>query len=95
MAAEVVPLHPEGGHAAGLMTVNEVAAILRASTSWVYRRTYDKHNPLPCLKLHGVVRFRLADIEAWLDAHQRSTTPQPVARVVLGKPALPTSGGGW
>jgi excisionase family DNA binding protein len=88
MTAEFVPLHLDTGYAAGLMTVNEVAALLRASTSWVYRRTYDKHNPLPCLKLHGAVRFRLADIEAWLDAHQRSAMPQPVGRVVLGKPRV-------
>jgi predicted DNA-binding transcriptional regulator AlpA len=88
MTAESVPLHPDTGRAAGLMPVNEVAALLRASTSWVYRRTYDKHNPLPCLKLHGAVRFRLADIEAWLDLHQRTATQQPLGGVVLGKPRV-------
>jgi len=88
MTAEIVPLHPDTGRVGGLLTVNEVAALLRASTSWVYRRTYDKHNPLPCLKLRGAVRFRPADIEAWLDLHQRTATQQPVGRVVLGKPRV-------
>lgn len=88
MTAEIVPLHPDTESAPELMTVNEVAALLRTSTSWVYRRTYDNHNPLPCLKMHGTVRFRMAEIEAWLDLHQRVVTPQPVGRVVLGKPRV-------
>ncbi|MDX6296936.1 MAG: Helix-turn-helix domain [Nocardioidaceae bacterium] len=90
MTAELEPQYVDSQRALELMTVNEVAALLRASPSWVYRRTYDKHDPLPCLKLHGAVRFRLADIEAWLDAHQRALTPPPQPKwgVVLGKPRV-------
>jgi excisionase family DNA binding protein len=64
-----------------LLTPEETAALLRVTPRAIYemcrRRTQVKSpHPLPHLKLHGkALRFRRADIEAWLNqvAVQSST----------------------
>jgi excisionase family DNA binding protein len=57
-----------------ILTVDEVAALLRMSKSQVYElskartRSGDvRDNPLPVLRIGSSVRFRRADIEAWID----------------------------
>lgn len=57
-----------------ILTVDEVAALLRMSKSQVYElaktrtRSGDiRTNPLPVLRIGSSVRFRRADIEAWID----------------------------
>jgi excisionase family DNA binding protein len=55
-----------------LMTVEEIAAFLKVSISWVYERTR-RHGMerLPHMKLGKYLRFSLAEVASWLEK-QRS-----------------------
>ena len=51
-----------------LLTVHEVAELLRVPVSWVYERTRQRGmNRLPHLKVGKYVRFRLAEVEEYLE----------------------------
>jgi predicted DNA-binding transcriptional regulator AlpA len=57
-----------------LLTAVEVASLLRISKSKVYELANERAqsgdirtNPLPSLRLGSSVRFRKADVEAWLE----------------------------
>ena len=53
----------------GLLTVHEVAALLRVPVSWVYERTRRRGaERLPHIKLGKYLRFRREDVLGWLDA---------------------------
>ena len=51
-----------------LLDVGDVAALLKVSTPTVYRWHYKGHGP-PALKIgQGSLRWRMADVQAWLDS---------------------------
>lgn len=57
-----------------ILTVAEVAAMLKFSKSQVYElakactRTGEvRENPLPCVRIGSSVRFRREDVEAWIE----------------------------
>jgi excisionase family DNA binding protein len=55
-----------------LLTVEEVAALLRVPVSWIYGRTRSRSvDRLPGIRLGKYWRFREADLEAWIE-RQRS-----------------------
>jgi excisionase family DNA binding protein len=60
-----------------LLTVEEVAALLKVSKSWVYEHTRGRGTPrseqLPHVKLGKYVRFDLRSVRAFLD--RRATRP--------------------
>lgn len=49
---------------AELLTPEEVAAMLRVPKTWVYAQA--REGNLPCVRMGRYVRFRRADIEAWM-----------------------------
>lgn len=55
-----------------ILTVDEVAALLRISARSVYEltskrgRTRTKH-PLPVLRINSTIRFVRQDVQAWID----------------------------
>jgi len=58
---------------ADILTVDEVAAILKVSRRSVYELTRERgqrgDNPLPTVRLNGkTVRFDRADVMAWIDS---------------------------
>ncbi len=56
-----------------LLTVDEVAEILRVSPSTVYRRI--QAGELPAIKLgHRQVRVRQEDLDAYIEAHRITST---------------------
>lgn len=61
-------LAPEGSsEAEPLMTVHEVAALLRVPISWVYERTRRRGNErLPHIKMGKYLRFRTVEIQHYL-----------------------------
>jgi predicted DNA-binding transcriptional regulator AlpA len=65
-----------------LLTVDEFAALIRVPTSWVYARTCpgsEKEDCPPFLKLGRHLRFRRAEVEAWVERHHsRSETSSQV-----------------
>ena len=57
-----------------ILTVNEVASLLRVSIWHVYELTQPRtksgdirEHPLPCLRFGKSVRFRRSDLEAWIE----------------------------
>jgi excisionase family DNA binding protein len=55
-----------------IMTIDEVAAMLRMSKRAVYELTSARgqakmKHPLPVLRIGSAVRFRKADVEAWIE----------------------------
>jgi predicted DNA-binding transcriptional regulator AlpA len=51
-----------------LLTVSEVARLLKVPISWVYGRTRRRgRDRLPCMKLGKYLRFSEREIVAWLD----------------------------
>ena len=55
-----------------LLTVQEVAALLKVPVSWVYERTRRRGSErLPHVKVGKYVRFRPAEIEAYLETLRR------------------------
>jgi len=69
LAAEAVKRVPD---ARALLTVEEVAELLRVPLSWVYERTRNRSlDRIPGFRLGKYWRFREADVLAWLD-RQRS-----------------------
>jgi excisionase family DNA binding protein len=57
-----------------ILTVAEVAAMLKLSKSQIYEMTNKRtrtgsirENPIPYLRLGRSLRFRKSDIEAWLE----------------------------
>jgi excisionase family DNA binding protein len=51
-----------------LLTVDEIAAALRVSPSWVYERVRKRgSDKIPHLKIGKYLRFRLNEVRAWID----------------------------
>lgn len=68
------PLAPKGSANLGLrdadvlLTVKEVAEILRVPVSWVYERTRRRgFEMLPYLKVGKYLRFRLSEVQKYLE----------------------------
>jgi len=60
-----------------LLTVKEIAALLKVPVSWVYQRTRTRGKAqLPHFKLGKYLRFERQSILAWL-GEQRSETDEP------------------
>jgi excisionase family DNA binding protein len=69
------------------VTVDQVAALLGVPKSFIYRRTARGHgDPIPHYRLGGHLRFKLADIEAWIESHKCvDPAPQPAAMVAAAR----------
>jgi excisionase family DNA binding protein len=61
------------------LTIEQVAALIGVPKSFIYRRTARGHgDPIPHYRLGGHLRFKLDDIEAWIESHRSSEpTPRP------------------
>jgi excisionase family DNA binding protein len=58
-----------------LLTVPEVAAILRVRNSWVYERTRRRtRDRIPGFRIGKYWRFRLSDIKAWVEENLHGRT---------------------
>jgi predicted DNA-binding transcriptional regulator AlpA len=57
-----------------ILTVKEVASMLRVSTWHVYELTHPRtktgdvrENPLPCVRFGNAIRFNKAAVEGWIE----------------------------
>ena len=48
-----------------LMTVEDVAALLKVEKQLVYKLKRDRK--IPFIKIGGVIRFRRADVDQWIE----------------------------
>ena len=54
------------------LTIEQVASLIGVPKSFIYRRTARGHgDPIPHYRLGGHLRFKLADIEEWIEAHRQ------------------------
>ncbi len=66
-----------------LLTVDDVAAMLRMKRAWVYAET--RRGALPHVRLGRYVRYRRSAVTAWVEGLEqgartaRRTPPRPVA----------------
>lgn len=57
-----------------LVTARQVADFLEISTDCVWRFSKRRENPIPTIRFGGRnVRFRLSDVEQWLDREANRT----------------------
>jgi excisionase family DNA binding protein len=56
----------ESGHHLALLTVDDLVALLRVKKSWIYDEV--EAGRLRCLRLGRQLRFRVADVDAYLQA---------------------------
>ncbi|MFN2594389.1 MAG: helix-turn-helix domain-containing protein [Actinomycetota bacterium] len=64
------------------LSIEQVAALIGVPKSFIYRRTARGHgDPIPHYRLGGHLRFKLDDIESWIENH-RSLEPEPQRTLV-------------
>lgn len=56
-----------------ILTLDEVAAYLKAGKRTVYR--FAQNGELPAFKLGGTWRFRRSELERWIDANSNQHQP--------------------
>ena len=67
------------------LTIEQVAALIGVPKSFIYRRTAKGHcDPIPHYRLGGHLRFKLDDLEAWIEGH-RSLEPVPQRALVAAE----------
>lgn len=65
-----------------MLTLEELAAWLGVTKTFIYRRTCKGHtDPIPSYRFGGHLRFRRHEIEAWIEAH-RNDASDAVAEAV-------------
>ena len=56
-----------------LLTVSELAEVLRTPVSWVYSRTREKGpRAIPIVRVGKYIRFRLDDVMDWLKSQNEA-----------------------
>ena len=63
----------------GLWTVDDVAKLLRASKSWIYKQA--TAGKLPCIRIGAMLRFEPPAIRAWLASHREGGGPKEALTV--------------
>ena len=65
------------------LNIEQVAEILGVPKSFIYRRTARGHDdPIPHYRLGGHLRFRLDDVEAWIESHRNQPESESPAALV-------------
>jgi excisionase family DNA binding protein len=58
-----------------LLTIKDLAEQLRMKPSTLY--AWVSQNKIPCIRIHGLIRFRSEDIEGWLSGFAKDRPPLP------------------
>lgn len=65
------------------LNIEQVAEIIGVPKSFIYRRTARGHDdPIPHYRLGGHLRFKLDDVEEWIERHRNETERQSPAALV-------------
>ena len=68
MQAQGKPLKLTEGNIEPLLDINAVSRLLNIKPCTLY--AWAAHGRIPCLKIHGLVRFRKDEIDCWLEGFQ-------------------------
>ena len=74
-----------------LWTVRDVARLLKASTSWVYKAA--EKGELPCIRIGAMLRFEPAAIRAWLAARRAGPDLTASGQQSVTRASAPPTGG--
>lgn len=70
------------------LNIEQVADILGVPKSFIYRRTARGHtDPIPHYRIGGHLRFKLEDVEAWVETHRNEPQASPTAMVAAVREA--------
>lgn len=70
------------------LNIDQVADILGVPKSFIYRRTARGHtDPIPHYRIGGHLRFKLEDVEAWIETHRNEPQPTQTAMVAAVREA--------
>ena len=58
-----------------LLTIKDLAAQLRIKSSTLY--SWASQGKIPCIRIHGLIRFRSEDIEGWLSGFAKNRPALP------------------
>jgi excisionase family DNA binding protein len=65
------------------LNIEQVAEILGVPKSFIYRRTARGHDdPIPHYRLGSHLRFKLDDVEEWIERHRNEPGPSSSAALV-------------
>lgn len=65
------------------LTIDQVAALIGVPKSFIYRRTARGHgDPIPHYRLGGHLRFKLDDVEDWIERHRNEPERESPAALV-------------
>ena len=68
------PTRRDGGELDDLLTIAEVAALLKVSKSWIYEHTREgAEDRLPVVKVGKYLRFDRNDLRAYVDANRAAS----------------------
>lgn len=74
-----------------LWTVHDVARLLNASVSWVYKAA--EKGQLPCIRIGAMLRFEPAAIRAWLAARRGGSSLTGAPHQSVTSPSAPPTRG--
>ena len=70
------------------LNIEQVADILGVPKSFIYRRTARGHSdPIPHYRIGGHLRFKLEDVEAWVEIHRSEPQASPASMVAAVREA--------
>ncbi len=70
------------------LNIEQVGEILGVPKSFIYRRTARGHtDPIPHYRIGGHLRFKLEDVEAWVETHRNEPQTSPAAMVAAVREA--------
>ena len=70
------------------LNIEQVADILGVPKSFIYRRTARGHSdPIPHYRIGGHLRFKLEDLESWVETHRNEPQSTPTAMVAAVREA--------
>ena len=68
---------------AGYLTIEDVAELLSVPKSFIYRRTARGHgDPIPHYRVGGHLRFKLEDVEQWMEGHRKNSSVETAPALV-------------
>jgi excisionase family DNA binding protein len=75
----------------GLCDVKDVARLLKASVSWVYKAA--EKGSLPCIRIGAMLRFEPAAIRTWLAAQRGGSSLTGAPHQSVTGPSAPSTRG--